>query len=251
MQHLFDLPQQENRVRYISHRGFQPMAPANSLPSFVYAGLLRQWAIETDVHETKDGVLVCCHDARVDALFDGEGEIREMTWRELSQLRMKTGNRLSCLSDEEKRMPLFSEYLSVCRQYGSIPFIETKMENVKKIMDAVQENGFAEDEVVMSTARLDWLIETRKHAKHVFVHWIFGTEERLEELARLGNAGMSWNYTDPFASPAEKIRLSKEAGVKVCLRAADSLEAVRHMLSLGLDYLPSNCMHNPLKGEEK
>ena len=26
-----------------------------------------------------------------------EGEIREMTWRELSQLRMKTGNRLSCL----------------------------------------------------------------------------------------------------------------------------------------------------------
>jgi len=164
---------------------------------------------------------------------------------------MKTGNRLSCLSDEEKRMPLFSEYLSVCRQYGSIPFIETKMENVKKIMDAVRENGFAEDEVVMSTARLDWLIETRKHAKHVFVHWIFGTEERLEELARLGNAGMSWNYTDPFASPAEKIRLSKEAGVKVCLRAADSLEAVRHMLSLGLDYLPSNCMHNPLKGEEK
>ena len=43
-------------------------------------------------------------------------------------------------------------------------------------------------------------------------------------------------------------RMCKEAGVKVCLRAADSVEAVRHMLSLGLDYLPSNCMHNSLEG---
>lgn len=251
MQHLLDLPQQENRVRYISHRGFQPLAPANSLASFRYAGLLGQWAIETDVHETKDGVLVCCHDARVDALFDGEGAIRDMTWKELSRLRMKTGNRLACLREEEKRMPLFSEYLQICRQFGSIPFIETKMENVRKIIAETKKNGFSEEEAIMSTAHLDWLIETRKIARGMFVHWIFGTEERLEELARLGNAGMSWNYTDPFASPVEKIRLSREAGVKVCLRAADSLEAVRHMLSLGLDYLPSNCMHNPLEGNKQ
>jgi len=39
--------------RYISHRGFTPLAPENSLPSFYYAGLLGQWAIETDVHIMK------------------------------------------------------------------------------------------------------------------------------------------------------------------------------------------------------
>lgn len=245
---LFSRPQSNAYVRYISHRGFQPLAPANSLPSFAYAGALHQWAIETDVHETRDGVLVCCHDARVDALFDGEGAIREMTWAELSRLRMNKGNRLNCLKDEQKRMPLFSEYLSICRHFGSIPFIETKVDQVDKIIHAVHEAGLSDEEVVMSTASLDRLIETRKISKNMFVHWIFGTEDRLEELARLGNAGMSWNYTDPLASPVEKIHLSKEAGVKVCLRAADSVEAVDHMLSLGLDYLPSNCMHNPLQG---
>ena len=119
MQTIFDRP---HAVKYISHRGFQPLAPENSLPSFEYAGLLGQWAIETDVHVTLDGQLVCCHDERVERTFDGEGRIEEMTWAELSALRMNRGNRLSCLSDEERRMPLFSEYLAVCRRWGSVPF---------------------------------------------------------------------------------------------------------------------------------
>ena len=84
MQTIFDRP---HAVKYISHRGFQPLAPENSLPSFEYAGLLGQWAIETDVHVTLDGQLVCCHDERLERTFDGEGRIEEMTWAELSALR--------------------------------------------------------------------------------------------------------------------------------------------------------------------
>ena len=45
---IFDKP----GLHYVSHRGFRPLAPDNSLPSFEYAGLLRQWAIETDVQRT-------------------------------------------------------------------------------------------------------------------------------------------------------------------------------------------------------
>ena len=73
MNKLFSTPQTLSHPRYVSHRGFQPMAPANSLPSFEYAGYLRQWAIETDVHFTRDGVAVCCHNDTVDATFDGTG----------------------------------------------------------------------------------------------------------------------------------------------------------------------------------
>ena len=112
MNKLFDTPQTFAHPRYVSHRGFQPLAPENSLPSFTYAGRLGQWAIETDVHLTRDGELVCCHNATVEKMYDGEGAIADMTWAELSRLRLKCGNRLDCLSDEEKRMPLFSEYLA-------------------------------------------------------------------------------------------------------------------------------------------
>lgn len=40
---LFSRSQSKEYVRYISHRGFQPLAPANSLPSFAYAGALHHY----------------------------------------------------------------------------------------------------------------------------------------------------------------------------------------------------------------
>ena len=246
MKTIFDVPQTSEKPRFISHRGFQPLALANSLPSFAYAGWLGQWAIETDVHLTRDGVAVCCHNDTVDETFDGSGVIREMTWKELSLLRMKCGNRLDCLRDEEKRMPLFSEYLNLCRRYGSIPFIELKTDDVDEVLHCVRSAGLEDGQVVMSSSRLDRLKMTREKTENMFIHWIFGDEEHLEELAGLGYSGMSWNTVDWAHFPVEKIELCHRAGVKVCLRAGDSVQAVRTMLSLGLDYIPSNCMHGVL-----
>jgi len=239
---IFDRP----GLHYVSHRGFRPLAPDNSLPGFACAGALGQWAIETDVHMSKDGVLVCCHNTTVDATFDGSGAIADMTWQELSQLRMNNGSRLECLEDAQKRMPLFSEYLSICKQYGSVPFIEVKTDDVLPVIRAVREAGFEDGEVVMSTAKLHRLAQTRKYTADMFVHWIFAREDQLDQLQCLGNAGLSWNIPDAFACPKEKIDLVHDLGMKVCLRAGDSVASVEHMISLGLDYIPTNCMHMPL-----
>lgn len=246
MKTLFDAAQTFDTVRYVSHRGFMPLAPENSLPSFEYAAYLKQWAIETDVHMTRDGVLVCCHNATVDAMFDGTGAILDMTWDELKRLRFKTGNRLGCLTEEKNRMPLFDEYLHICKQAGCVPFIELKTGDVKPVLDAVAAAGFEDGEVVMSTSKLDWLKETRKYNKNMFLHWIFAKEEGVDELAALGNAGLSWNIPNSWECPKEKIDQTHALGLKVCLRAGDTVEVVRHMLDLGLDYIPSNCMHNAL-----
>lgn len=246
MKNLFDAPQTPARPRYVSHRGFQPLAPENSLPSFEYAAYLRQWAIETDVHMTRDGVLVCCHNATVDKMYNGTGAIADMTWEELSHLRLAQGNRLACFDEERLRMPLFSEYLKICRQAGSVPFIELKTGDVKPVLDAVHAAGLEDGEVVISSCCLEWLKETRRVNKAVFVHWIFAREEEMEELSALGNAGLSWNIPNCFDCPQEKIQWTHDAGVRVCLRAGDSVQSVRHMLELGLDYIPSNCMHGAL-----
>ncbi|MBQ8803404.1 MAG: hypothetical protein IJZ53_07225 [Tyzzerella sp.] len=247
MKSLFDRPA---NLRYVSHRGFQPMAPANSLPGFAYAGFLHQWAIETDVRLTKDGVIVCCHDDVVDTTYNGSGKIEEMTWKEISDLHMNKGNRLACFSEEQMRMPLFMEYLAICKKYGSIPFIELKTDDAERVIYAVQKAGFEDTDVVMSSISLERLVETRRFTKEMFIHWIFAEEECLETLAGLGNAGLSWNIPDAFSCPEEKIALPHEAGLKVCLRAADSVKTVQHMLELGLDYLPTNCMHLPLDKEK-
>ena len=113
-------------------------------------------------------------------------------------------------------------------------------------MEAVLKAGFTEDEVVISTGKLEWLADTRKAASNVFLHWIFAKEEGLEKLASLGNAGLSWNIPNAFDCPPEKIALVKDMGLKVCLRAGDSVASVRHMFELDLDYIPTNRMHGIL-----
>ncbi len=231
---------------YISHRGFRPLAPDNSLPGFEYAAILKQWAIETDVHMSADGVLVCNHDLSVDANYNGTGMIRDMTWAELSALRMKTGSRTECFTDAQLRMPLFYEYLAICKKYNCVPFIEMKTDRAEAIVQAVREAGFEDDQVVMSTANLDWLADVRSCSKDMFLHWIFAREDGLERLSALGNAGLSWNYPNCRECPKEKIQLAHDMGLKVCLRAGDNVEDVTYMQKLGLDYIPTNCMHEAL-----
>lgn len=231
----------QGKNRFVSHRGFQPLAPANSLPSFYYAGLLGQWAIETDLHLTRDGEIVCCHNDAVDTYCAGTGKISEMTYAEL--LRLPLINRVECFSDADRRIPKFSEYLEICRRFGSVPFIELKTDDAEAVFAYMRRCGFEDGEIVMSSARLARLEECRRVSKTAFIHWIFGKEEGLERLASLGNAGLSWKIADPFECPAEKISLAHGMGLKVCLRAADDLRSLARMQELGLDYVPTNTLH--------
>lgn len=237
---IFDIP----KTRYISHRGYSPMAPENSLPSFYYAGLLGQWAIETDLHLTRDGVIVCCHNYTVDQYCNQSGKISEMSYKEISECEIVNGNRIKCFTKEERRIPLFSEYLAICKRFGSIPFIELKTDDVEQIIFELHKNGFADNEVVMSSAYLTGLIETRRITKDMFIHWIFADESKVEKLAELGNAGLSWEIDNPFDCEKQKIDLAHNLGLKVCLRAADSVAYLERMKELGLDYFPTNTMHD-------
>lgn len=231
------------KTRYVSHRGFTPMAPENSLPSFYYAGMLGQWAIETDVHITRDGEIVCCHNATIDNYCNGVGKISEMSYSDLCQFEIVNGNRVDCFTKEERKIPLFSEYLAICRRFGSIPFIELKVNDAEYIIHSLHKNGFTDDEVVMSSGSLTHLEETRRVSKNMFIHLIFAEEDQLITLQRLGNAGLSWKIADPFECSEEKILLPHEMGLKVCLRAADSITNLDRMKKLKLDYFPTNKMH--------
>ena len=86
MNNLFDHPHTRECPRLLGHRGFTPVAPENSIPSFEAAGMLGFWAIETDVHKTKDGVLVCCHNASTQKMYNEDLVIEESTFADLQKL---------------------------------------------------------------------------------------------------------------------------------------------------------------------
>ncbi|MBQ2719717.1 MAG: hypothetical protein IJF73_06585 [Clostridia bacterium] len=72
--------------RICAHRGFNTVAPENSMPAFGAAVALGAEEIEFDLWSTRDGVLVSCHDATLDRVSNGTGRIYEHTYEELRQL---------------------------------------------------------------------------------------------------------------------------------------------------------------------
>jgi glycerophosphoryl diester phosphodiesterase len=233
-----------SKTRFISHRGFTPLAPENSLPSFAYAGILGQWATETDVHVTRDGELVCCHNDTLDEYCNEGGKISDMSCAEIRRLEIVKGNRVECFESDELRIPLFSEYLAICRRFGSVPFIELKTGDTERVVSECRRCGFLDTEIVLSAIKLPWLLDSRRYAQDAFIHWIFAKEEQLSQLAEVGNAGFSYCISDPFACDEIKVAQAHRAGLKICLRAADSTESLERMKQLGLDYIPTNKMHD-------
>ncbi|MBR3962870.1 MAG: glycerophosphodiester phosphodiesterase [Oscillospiraceae bacterium] len=100
---FFDMP-----VAYC-HRGFHDeKLPENSIPAFAKSAE-NGIGVELDVQPTKDGKIVVFHDLNLKRVCGVDRPISELTFEELSQLRLK---------DSEEKIPLFTEALEVL---GEVP----------------------------------------------------------------------------------------------------------------------------------
>lgn len=71
----------------IAHRGYKAAFPENTMGAFKGAVEIGAQAVETDVHLTKDGVIVLSHDETLKRCFNHEGKIIEHDWEFISTLR--------------------------------------------------------------------------------------------------------------------------------------------------------------------
>ena len=95
---FFDLP-----VAYC-HRGFHDeLLPENSIAAFKKSAE-KEIGVELDVQPTKDGKIVVFHDFNVKRMCGVDKLIKEMTYEELSTLRLK---------ETEEQIPLFEDVLNV------------------------------------------------------------------------------------------------------------------------------------------
>ena len=79
-------------IKVIAHRGSNKAAPQNTMPAFYLAAEEGADGFETDVHLSKDGVPVICHNPTIDATSNGVGEIISYTLAELKQFDFGKGH---------------------------------------------------------------------------------------------------------------------------------------------------------------
>ena len=150
------------RPLIIAHRGCNNYAPQNSLPAFETVAKMGVWAIETDIHLTRDGVAVCIHDSTLNTMTDSEGIIEEMTFDEVRKARINRGVGADKLPSDALRVPTFEEYLDICMRYGCVPFIEFKTpEGVEAAIKSLRRRGML-DYAVASSVKFDYIAEARR-----------------------------------------------------------------------------------------
>ncbi|KAK8089230.1 hypothetical protein PG997_004191 [Apiospora hydei] len=71
----------------IAHRGYKMAYPENSMAAFCSAVEIGAHAIETDLHLSKDGVVVLSHDGTLKRCFGEDRKVSDCDWSYLSTLR--------------------------------------------------------------------------------------------------------------------------------------------------------------------
>ncbi|KAH0541598.1 hypothetical protein FGG08_003946 [Glutinoglossum americanum] len=108
----------------IAHRGYRAKYPENTMTAFTEAVRVGAHAIETDVHLSKDGVVVLSHDATLKRCFGREGKILDFDWSYLSSLRT--------LQEPHEHMPRLFDLLEYLASPG--------LENIWLILDIKVDN---------------------------------------------------------------------------------------------------------------
>ena len=79
-------PDKGKNIQIIAHRGGAGIGLENTLSCIEKGIVSGADMIEIDIHLTKDGHLIVCHDQTVDRTTNGKGKIREMTLDEIRKL---------------------------------------------------------------------------------------------------------------------------------------------------------------------
>jgi len=109
----------------IAHRGYKAIHPENTMGAFKGAAEVGAHAIETDLHLSKDGVVVLSHDANLKRCFGKEDKIIDCDWSYLETLRT--------LKEPHEQMPRFKDLLEYLASPG--------LEDIWLILDIKLDNN--------------------------------------------------------------------------------------------------------------
>ena len=154
-------------VKGINHRGFNTIAPENTMPAFRMSVQKGFAYIETDVHFTSDGVAVLLHDGTINrtarnadgTTIESTTNIADITYAQA--LTYDFGIWKSSAYAGTK-IPTLAQLLNFCRATGVHPYIELKCTNdkVDDVVAIVETNGMKDHVTYIGTQAKLELVHT-------------------------------------------------------------------------------------------
>lgn len=213
--------------KVFAHRGASAYAVDNTIESFKLAQEMGADGVELDVRKTKDGVLVCVHDAVL--TIDGvEYVIADMTLAELQALEVD-----GC------RVPTLDEALDYIKGTGMSVQVEMKSDGIgAECAQAVLDKGLSDRAIYISFS-LAALEEVKSADNTAKLGFVFNTVTfDVEEIAR--------QYDLHVMLPKAKIVTQTlvnqihGAGLRVGTWTVNTEAEIARVAGLGVDYIATD-----------
>lgn len=232
-----------------AHRGESHDAPENTLAAFDLAWKRKLPSVELDVHLTRDGQLVICHDADTQRTAGVKKIIKDCTYEELRDLDVGSWKDPKFASE---RMPLLVDALRTIPD-GSRCFIEVKVgkESVPPLVEAIKACGKSPEQLTIISFKEDTVAEAKrllpKHKAYFLAsfkkneetgEWSPSIESLIEKAGKLKADGLDLSWKGPWdAAMVQKIRA---ANLELYCWTVDDPEVARRMIQLGVDGITTN-----------
>lgn len=242
-------------IRYVAHRGYHVQAPENTMPAFAAAAEAGYQFLESDVHFTKDGVAVLCHDSTINATarnadgskIVGVKSIQFMTYEELLQydFGIAAGE-----AYRGTRIPTFQEWIAFCREADVTPYIELKSrmttEQVQTLMQLVEEAGMTDRAVWISfTWNLRMLQDVVAANPEAEVGLLSnGLANTTVAMAKTLQTGQNRVFLDVLHTAVNRLsmQLAAQAGLEVEAYTVNDAELADALTSLGVVGITTNTL---------
>lgn len=220
---------------FIAHRGYSSRYQANTEEAFLGALAHGSDGIETDVHFTKDGVLVVNHNREVTYADGTTLTIADHTFAELTAKPL-----LNEHTETEQYLCTFRRYLEICRQGNVIAFIEFKGifpdDRIRAAFEIAKE-VYTLEMCSLQSFQFDNLLRAHEMYPELGIMYTCGErDENVERCLTLGfDIDMSYRGID-----VKTVRDFHEKGLKVGLWTANTREVFDFCLAQDVDYIESD-----------
>jgi glycerophosphoryl diester phosphodiesterase len=106
------VPKPRHKYIVIAHRGDHTIYPENTIQAYEQAIKNGADYIEIDLRTTADGRFVSLHDASVNRMTDGKGQIKDLTLEQIENLKVSVKSKPDTAL---YRIPTFEQILKLCR----------------------------------------------------------------------------------------------------------------------------------------
>lgn len=217
-----------------AHRGASEYAPENTMSSFFLGLSMGANGIETDIHKTKDGVLVLFHDGTLDRVTGHGGNVAEITYDELCKIRVVHTN-----SGRSDIVPRLEDFLHYCGSQGVHLALELKASDIESEVFDMVKKYHLENQVTVTSFSLDYLVALKRAYPEAKLGYL--TEDFDDELlAKMKEIGIGQLCPDGALLTPEKVAKWQKEGFDVRAWGIKDVSVMKHAYDCGVNGMTVN-----------